>query len=138
MRAVGKVSRSTEYRRKQTAKELGIPVDQIPDLRGVHGKHARGKDHPRYNEGHNLSEHGYMRVQVGKEHPLSDPNGYAYEHLIVWVSAGMPKPGPGEIIHHKDENKTNNRIGNLEVKTRPDHGKHHAALMERDSLGRFV
>lgn len=81
-----------------------------------------------------LSDHGYVKVRVGKEHPLADPNGYAYEHLIVWVSAGLAPPEPGFILHHRNEVKTDNRILNLELKSRSEHGVCHnpGALTDDD------
>lgn len=33
---------------------------------------------------------------------------------------------PTEIVHHKDENKTNNAVDNLEITTQVAHGAHHA------------
>lgn len=85
-----------------------------------------------------ISEHGYVKVRVGRVHPLADPNGYAYEHLIVWAAAGRALPGPDELIHHIDEDKTNNRIDNLELKTRSEHAIHHNADRVRDVNGRFL
>jgi hypothetical protein len=86
-----------------------------------------------------LSEHGYVKVRVGVGHPLADPNGYAYEHLLVWIAAGRPAPGPDELIHHDDEDKANNRISNLILKTRSGHAIHHNADRPRDSAtGRFL
>lgn len=114
-------SRTTYYRRKRRAKELGCSPDELPDLRGKHGHQARCSDHPRWREGISHSSHGYMKVSVGKDHPLADPNGYAYLHLLVWVAAGNPIPQTGEVIHHIDEDKTNNRYENLELKTSSEH-----------------
>ena len=86
-----------------------------------------------------LSEHGYVKLRVGVDHPLADPNGYAYEHLIVWISAGRPPPRDNQTLHHKDENKRDNRIGNLELLTRGDHNSLHLEAMERDPrTGRLV
>jgi len=31
-----------------------------------------------------------------------------------------------EIVHHKDGNRANNQIGNLELMTRSEHARHHA------------
>ena len=92
--------------RQQRAEALGIPVDELPDGRGRHGKHRKGSEHYRWNDKRILSEHGYSKIRVGIEHPLADPNGYAYEHLMVWVSAGKPRPGPGELLHHRNHDKT--------------------------------
>jgi len=40
-----------------------------------------GSDNPRWSGGRNISSKGYPRLKVGKKHPLSHSNGYAYEHL---------------------------------------------------------
>ena len=69
--------------REKRARKLGVPVDQLPDGRGK-GRKASGPEHHRWNEGRMLSEHGYVKVRVGKDDTLADPNGYAYEHLLVW------------------------------------------------------
>lgn len=132
------LSRKQRWRRQRLADQLGVPIDKIPDRRGYHDKHPKGPSHPRWNDGRMISEHGYAKVRVGVDHPLADPNGYTYEHLLVWVAAGRDLPGPGEVIHHKDEVKTNNRIDNLELKTRPAHGADHIAERDRDALGRVL
>lgn len=106
--------------------------------RGVHGNHVRGREHYRWNDRAIISEHGYRKVRVGVEHPLADPNGYAYEHLLVWVSAGKPRPGPGQLLHHRNEDQQDNRLDNLELLTRADHNRHHNQGRERDALGRFT
>ena len=74
-----------------------------------------------------LSTEGYIKVRVGREHPLADPNGYAYEHLLVWISAGKPSPKPDELIHHADEDREHNEIGNLQLKKRSRHNAEHNA-----------
>lgn len=105
--------------------------------KGKHQNQLRGSRHPRWNHGKILSEEGYVKIRVGIGHPLADPNGYAYEHLIVWASAGRPLPGPGQILHHGNEDKQDNRLDNLELKTRPDHNAHHNAIRGRNELGQF-
>lgn len=94
--------------------------------KGKHGNHRRGSSHYRWNDKKILSSHGYVKIRVGRIHPLADLNGYAYEHLIVWVAAGMTAPGPCSVLHHRNENKTDNRIENLEVLTRKEHSDTHA------------
>jgi hypothetical protein len=97
----------------------------------------RGADHHRWNAGRMLSEDGYVKVRVGAEHPLADPNGYAYEHLVVWCAAGRPRPADGETLHHKNEDKTDNRLDNLDVLTRADHNALHIAERGRKTNGQF-
>jgi hypothetical protein len=108
------------------------------DQRGRHGKHARASGHYRWNNRRIEASTGYVKIRVGRDHPLADPNGYAYEHLVVWCAAGRPPPGPGELLHHANEDKTDNRLRNLERKTRSDHGAEHIAGRKRDLRGRVT
>jgi HNH endonuclease len=106
--------------------------------RGNRTNHVRGSAHPRWNPGRIITEEGYVKVRVGVGHPLADPKGYAYEHLVVWRAAGKRLPKPHELLHHRDEDKANNRIDNLELITRKRHSQMHAAASERDAHGRFM
>lgn len=97
-----------------------------------------GAANPRWNDGKILSSHGYVMVRVGVTHPCADSKGYAYEHNIVWLSAGKRKPEKNEILHHADEDKTNNRLDNLELITRAEHAALHCIPRNRDRYGRFL
>lgn len=105
--------------------------------RGKHGNHVRGSRHHRWNPGRMLTEHGYVKVRVGKSHPLADPNGYAYEHHLVICSAIGRLLRPGEVVHHKNGDKTDNRLENLELVTRAEHNAIHNCERLRDEKGRF-
>jgi hypothetical protein len=121
--------------RERRAKLLGVSVDELPpDTRGRHGNHKRGPQHHRWNDERMLSEHGYIKIRIGTDHPLADPNGYAYEHLLVWAAAGRPLPSADEVLHHKDEIKTNNQLGNLEVKPRERHSTEHHSRLSDDHV----
>jgi hypothetical protein len=99
--------------------------------RGKHGNHVRGPNSPRWNKEKMIASNGYVKLRVGKDHPLADPNGYAYEHLVIWISAGNPMPKRDEVIHHKNEQKADNRLQNLELKKRVDHSiSHHNGLTD--------
>lgn len=96
-----------------------------------HGNSTKGPQHHRWSDNKIVSSHGYVKLRVGTEHPLADHNGYAYEHLLVWVSAGRPKPEKGQTLHHINENKGDNRLSNLELLTRIAHSvQHHASLSD--------
>lgn len=51
---------------------------------------------------------------------------YCYEHTLVWWQNTGEVPDPGELVHHRDENKRNNAFGNLAKKTIPEHAAEHA------------
>lgn len=108
------------------------------DQRGKHKNHARGSACHRWNDGRMVASTGYVKVRVGLSHPLADPNGYAYEHAVVWLAAGRPAPGPDEVIHHLNEVKTDNRIENLALTSREWHSRDHVAARERDANGRLL
>lgn len=118
--------------RARRAKILGIPEDQLPDGRGRHRNGPKGKDHYRWNNDKIISSTGYIKVIVGKDDELSDPNGYAYEHHIIWRCAGNKHPKKGQIIHHKNGNKQDNRIENLELLSQKEHAAKHGAKVFTD------
>lgn len=52
-------------------------------------------------------------------------NRYCLEHhLVYWQHYGII-PNKDEVIHHKDGNKYNNNINNLELLTAEEHKKYH-------------
>lgn len=105
--------------------------------KGVHNNHSNSSDHHKWQD-RIISSHGYPKVRVGVDHPLADPNGYAYEHLLVWVGAGKRRPNSNEVLHHKNGKKLDNRLKNLEIVTISEHAKKHNALRNRDANGRFL
>lgn len=50
---------------------------------------------------------------------------YAYEHHVVYWRAHGIVPTRGEVVHHVNENKRDNAIGNLELKTVSAHNRDH-------------
>jgi len=50
---------------------------------------------------------------------------YCYEHHLVWWRHTGEVPGPGELIHHKNENKRDNRYKNLKKETKGEHNTYH-------------
>lgn len=53
---------------------------------------------------------------------------YCYEHHLVFWRAYGKLPGRGEVIHHRNENKRDNRPENLELKAVGDHNREHNVL----------
>lgn len=96
-----------------------------------HGNAPSGAKHHKWKAGGSIASTGYVKVRVGKDHPLGDPNGYAYEHLVVWCAAGRPRPPRGFVLHHVNHDKTDNRLENLELKRRGLHNAEHLAMERR-------
>ena len=127
-------SKTTYYRRRQRATVLGCDIMNVPDGRGGHNNHVRGTNHPRWNSGALLNEEGYKLVRVGTTHPWADPNGYVYEHDLIMCSAIGRPLRVGEIVHHRNKDRLDNRLGNLELLTAAEHAKKH----HDPETGRFV
>jgi len=70
--------------------------------------------------GYGSIHEGYRRIEVvrdGKRRRI-------FEHVHVWEEANGPLP-KGWIVHHKDHDKLNNRIENLEAMSRQQHMAEH-------------
>lgn len=81
---------------------------------------------PMWRGGRITTSDGYVLICVGKEHHLADIRGYAYEHRIIAEIKLGRRLLPGEEVHHKDENKSNNRLANVVVKSsRAEHKAEH-------------
>lgn len=130
-------SRTQYYRRKHRAAELGCSIYDLPGGRGKHGNHVSGEKHHRWNSDKITTSSGYVKIRVGTDHPLADPNGYAYEHTIVWVSAGRTLE-PEDILHHINGCQQDNRLSNLERMSKENHNALHSKEHPRDRLGRFT
>lgn len=74
-----------------------------------------GAKNGNWKGGRTVTQHGYVLIRVGKDHPLADSRGYAYEHrLKAEEKLGRPLQ-PGEQVHHRDFRRANNRRRNLRV-----------------------
>ena len=138
VRKQGSVSKTTHYRRLRQARRFGCSVDRLPDGRGKHAQHPSGSGHPRWNADRMVDSLGYVLLRVGREHPLADLNGYAREHDVVVVAA-MGRPlRSGEVVHHKNGDRQDNRIENLSILLRGQHNHIHNQDQGRDAEGRFI
>lgn len=97
--------------------------------------HRVGSNSPAWKGGRKNFQ-GYIQI-YSKNHPLCPKGGYMFEHRLIfenWLRVNDPKSeflmelngdkylNPKIIIHHKNNNKIDNRIENLvPVKSQRDH-----------------
>ena len=78
-------------------------------------KYQTGNKNGMWKGGRTVTKSGYVLVRVGKDHPLADTRGYAYEHRLVASEKLGRLIRPEEPVHHIDGNKINNTPDNLIV-----------------------
>jgi len=86
--------------------------------------HASGSENPNWKGGLTKSTRGYWYVNM-PEHPRAGANGYVKRaDLVLESKIGRPLL-PGEIAHHKNENKEDDSPDNLELQTLASHTRLH-------------
>jgi len=71
-----------------------------------------------------INRDGYIQV-LAKGYPSSNKKGYVLEHRLIMERSLDRYLKNYEIIHHKNEDREDNRIENLEVMTRAEHAAIH-------------
>lgn len=69
----------------------------------------------------------YLQALV-PEHPRSNKDGWIAMHSVVAENKIGRLLRADEVVHHRDEDKKNNRPGNLRVEVRGPHTAHHTRV----------
>lgn len=81
---------------------------------------------------------GYV-YEYAPDHPCADSaKGYVLQHRLVMERKLGRFLTADELVHHINEDKTDNRPENLELTDMSEHASHHKADFPRDDHGRFV
>ena len=101
----------------------------------------KGKAHPAWKGGQEIDRDGYVRTYA-PDHPWPRRNGYVRENMRVMELHLGRRLHPDEVVHHKDHNRQNNDLHNLEVKQAAAHSRDHRRedthQRRRDQAGRFA
>lgn len=85
----------------------------------------KGKKHWNWKSGKIKNVHGYISVK-SESHPYCNNRGYVLEHRLVMEQYIGRYLRETEDVHHKDHNRSNNSIENLEIIDHREHGRMHA------------
>lgn len=109
----------------------------------VSGKHLRhggvrscgclAKEQAPLNLPDNTRPIGFKRKVAKGYIEIKTERGFVREHVYVMEMHLGRRLLRGEVVHHKDENKSNNALSNLEVMTHGDHTREHHTGVKRDA-----
>ena len=91
-------------------------------------KSKRGVNSSWYRNGTYINQQGYKLVRIYEEdffYPMADGNGYVREHRLVMAKHLGRCLESWESVHHKDGDKLNNELPNLELLNKNQHMRDH-------------
>ncbi len=71
---------------------------------------------------------------VVPDHPNRTKSNYVLHHRVVMENHLGRLLTEDEVVHHLNEDKKDNRIENLEVMTKEEHGRHHGQTGRQNSI----
>lgn len=91
---------------------------------------TRGEANPNWAGGQWISNEGRVFIRVPDDerhlHPTIRKDGYIQRYQYVWNTHHPDDPVRiGDVIHHLNEDRTDDRIENLEKTTQPEHARNH-------------
>jgi ribosomal protein L40E len=101
----------------------------------------KGPAHPAWKGGSRIDRDGYIKTYA-PDHPWPRKSGYVFEHVrVIELHIGR-RLVSGEVVHHRDHDRKNNDLANLEILRAGEHSQLHRRedthLRRRDASGRFA
>lgn len=126
---------SDEYKSKR--KKVSYRNSKLGDKNPMKGKFLN--QHHNWDGGEYIDKDGYVltkKIPNWYEGNVRS-NGYVLKHVIIACKKlGISKIPDGFVVHHKDEDKSNNIPGNLKVMSDSNHTKLHCARRCNDYSAR--
>jgi hypothetical protein len=82
----------------------------------MHYRRVALYDHPEQlmSTGYGVDSYGYISLHI-PNHPMANKSGNVYEHRLVMAEHIGRWLAPHESVHHKNGNRSDNRLSNLEL-----------------------
>lgn len=101
------------------------------------GRWRRGENHPMWRGGEPVDSDGYVYAMC-PGHKQANARGYVFKHRLVMESHLGRLLRKSEVVHHKNGNRADNRIGNLTLyKSQASHMADEVATFPRRRNGTF-
>lgn len=85
--------------------------------------------------GETVTTQGRVLVQVGREHPMSNCQGYVARSRLMMTTMIGRFLKAGEVVHHEDGNYQNDHPLNLKLfKNESKHQKYHARVRQEQAV----
>lgn len=105
------------FKKGMTAWNKNIPMSS--EIKDKISKTLKGRKSPNFKVGYYINPKGYKFIWINEKIK------YIREHRYVMEKHIGRKLKPYELVHHKDGNKINNSIENLEIMSFSAHSTHH-------------
>ena len=87
-----------------------------------YGGYKSGTGNSRWKGGKILDKDGYILI-YSPQHPHKNALGYVREHRLKMEKVIGRYLSKGEVVHHKDRNKKNNKMVNLTLLSKKEHDR---------------
>lgn len=131
MTEIAKISGSTPGNVYSALCNAAIETRSLEEGKALIIENISGENAPNWKGGRVKTSGGYI-YQHAPSHPFAANKGYVMEHRLAMEKKLGRYLTKEEIVHHKDGNKSNNDISNLELSS--DRGTHTRDHFERSHI----